>query len=114
VINLFRNGDFPAAAAAIRDVVQRKCAFKGIAFPTLDRPGAVHGPVSQEAWLAPHARRVCPERLDPAAPIFSDAWFAGSNSIVSHMIQRCVHTRTVLGGTATDELEFMCARNPDM
>jgi predicted nucleotidyltransferase component of viral defense system len=36
VINLFRNGDFPAAAAAIRDVVQRKCAFKGIAVPTLE------------------------------------------------------------------------------
>jgi hypothetical protein len=36
VINLFRNGDFPAAAAAIRDVVQRKCAFKAIPFPTLE------------------------------------------------------------------------------
>jgi predicted nucleotidyltransferase component of viral defense system len=36
VINLFRNGDFPAAAAAIRDVVQRKCGFKGIPFPTLE------------------------------------------------------------------------------
>lgn len=35
VINLFRNGDFPAAAAAIRSVVQRKCDFKGIEFPTL-------------------------------------------------------------------------------
>ncbi len=35
VINLFRNGEFAAAANAVREVVQRKCAFKGIAFPTL-------------------------------------------------------------------------------
>jgi predicted nucleotidyltransferase component of viral defense system len=35
VINLFRNGELAAAADAVREVVQRKCAFKGIAFPTL-------------------------------------------------------------------------------
>ena len=35
VIHLFRNGEFQAAANAVREVVQRKCAFKGIAFPTL-------------------------------------------------------------------------------
>jgi hypothetical protein len=36
VINLFRNGEFRATAAVIRDVVRQKCAFKGISFPTLD------------------------------------------------------------------------------
>ena len=35
VINLFRNGELVAAANAVREVVQRKCAFKDIAFPTL-------------------------------------------------------------------------------
>ncbi len=33
VINLFRHGDFRAAAEVIRDVVQRKCTFKDIGFP---------------------------------------------------------------------------------
>jgi predicted nucleotidyltransferase component of viral defense system len=36
VINLFRNGDFPAAASEIRRVVTEKCAFKAIPFPTLE------------------------------------------------------------------------------
>lgn len=35
VINLFRNGEFTAAAAVIHDVVRHKCSFKGIPFPTL-------------------------------------------------------------------------------
>lgn len=35
VINLFRNEEFAVAAAAIRDVVQSKCNFKGIPFPSL-------------------------------------------------------------------------------
>lgn len=34
VINLFRHGDFREAANAIRDIVQRKCTFKNVAFPT--------------------------------------------------------------------------------
>jgi predicted nucleotidyltransferase component of viral defense system len=33
VINLFRNGEFHAAAAVIREVVQQKCTFKNIGFP---------------------------------------------------------------------------------
>jgi len=36
VINLFRNGDFPAAASAIRAVVTEKCTFKAVSFPTLE------------------------------------------------------------------------------
>ncbi len=36
VINLFRNGEFRAAAAVIRDVVQQKCAFKNIGFPSFE------------------------------------------------------------------------------
>ena len=35
VINLFRNEEFAVAAAAIRDVVQSKCNFKGIPFLSL-------------------------------------------------------------------------------
>lgn len=35
VINLFRNGDLASAGNAVREIVQRKCAFKGIAFPTM-------------------------------------------------------------------------------
>jgi WYL domain-containing protein/nucleotidyltransferase AbiEii toxin of type IV toxin-antitoxin system len=35
VINLFRNGEFRAAAEAVRAVVQQKCGFKGIAFPSM-------------------------------------------------------------------------------
>ena len=36
VINLFRNGEFHAAAAVLRDVVQQKCTFKNIAFPRFE------------------------------------------------------------------------------
>jgi len=36
VINLFRNGEFRAAAAVIRDVVQQKCAFKNTEFPRFE------------------------------------------------------------------------------
>ena len=36
VINLFRNGEFHAVAAVIRDVVQQKCTFKNIGFPRFE------------------------------------------------------------------------------
>lgn len=36
VINLFRNGEFRAAAGVIRDVVRQKCAFKQVSFPALE------------------------------------------------------------------------------
>jgi predicted nucleotidyltransferase component of viral defense system len=36
VINLFRQGDLRDATNVIRDVVQRKCRFKNIAFPTFE------------------------------------------------------------------------------
>ena len=36
VINLFRHGDFREAANAIRDVVQRKCTFKNVPFPSFE------------------------------------------------------------------------------
>ena len=35
VVNLFHNGEFAAAAATIRQIVQAKCNFKKISFPTL-------------------------------------------------------------------------------
>ena len=35
VINLFRHDDFKPTAPEIHDVLSRKCAFKGIPFPTL-------------------------------------------------------------------------------
>jgi hypothetical protein len=36
VIDLFRNGEFHAAAAVIRGVVQQKCAFRNIGFPRFE------------------------------------------------------------------------------
>lgn len=36
VVNLFRNGEFLAAAAVIREVVQQKCGFKNIGFPRFE------------------------------------------------------------------------------
>lgn len=36
VINLFRNGEFHAAAAVVRDVVRQKCTFKNVGFPSLE------------------------------------------------------------------------------
>jgi hypothetical protein len=36
VINLFRNIEFRAAAAVVRDVVQQKCTFKNIGFPRFE------------------------------------------------------------------------------
>jgi predicted nucleotidyltransferase component of viral defense system len=36
VVNLFRHGEFQAAAAVIRDVVRQKCAFKNIGFPRFE------------------------------------------------------------------------------
>jgi predicted nucleotidyltransferase component of viral defense system len=35
VVNLFRHGEFRPAASAVRDVLRRKCDFKGIAVPTV-------------------------------------------------------------------------------
>ena len=34
VINLFRNGEFGAIAASVREVVTQKCRFKNVAFPS--------------------------------------------------------------------------------
>jgi predicted nucleotidyltransferase component of viral defense system len=34
VVNLFRHGEFHPAAETVRDVLRKKCAFKGIAMPT--------------------------------------------------------------------------------
>ena len=36
VINLFRNGEFHATAAVIRDIVQQKCNFKNVGFPRFE------------------------------------------------------------------------------
>ncbi|MEK7404506.1 MAG: nucleotidyl transferase AbiEii/AbiGii toxin family protein, partial [Acidobacteriota bacterium] len=36
VINLFRNGEFHAAAAVVRDVVRQKCTFKNVGFPSFE------------------------------------------------------------------------------
>jgi predicted nucleotidyltransferase component of viral defense system len=36
VINLFRNGEFRATAAIIRDIVQQKCNFKNVGFPRFE------------------------------------------------------------------------------
>jgi predicted nucleotidyltransferase component of viral defense system len=39
VVNLFRNGEFQAAAGVIRDVLRQKCAFKSIRIPTFEALG---------------------------------------------------------------------------
>ncbi len=36
VINLFRNGEFHAAAEVVRDVVRQKCSFKNVEFPSFE------------------------------------------------------------------------------
>lgn len=48
VINLFRNGEFHAAAVAVRDVLRRKCEFKGIPLPSLASLGVFHAELAAE------------------------------------------------------------------
>ena len=42
VINLFRHDEFHPAAPVIHDVLGKKCAFKGIAFPTIAALSPLH------------------------------------------------------------------------
>jgi predicted nucleotidyltransferase component of viral defense system len=42
VINLFRNGEFHAAASVLRDIVHQKCSFKNVAFPTFEALNPFH------------------------------------------------------------------------
>ena len=48
VINLFRNAEFGAIAARIRDVVARKCRFKNIPFPSLGALNALRDELAAE------------------------------------------------------------------
>ena len=80
VINLFRNGEFHAAAALIRDVVRQKCAFKGVRFPTLDALAAFRDELVSE-WqnMLGHQLPVLPpvESFWEALPEFF-GWLAGT------------------------------------
>jgi len=80
VINLHRNGDFPVAAAAVREVVESKCAFKGIEFPTLESLASYRDELLGE-WqnMLGHQLRALPpiDSFLGALPEFFD-WLAGT------------------------------------
>ena len=74
VINLFRNGEFKAAAAVIRNVVTQKCTFKGVPFPTLAALDTFKAELSADwAQMLVQAAAVAPARslLGSAADLFS-------------------------------------------
>lgn len=116
VINLFRNDVFTAAAAVIRDVVQRKCAFKGIPFPTL----AALDPFKEELvgeWknMLGHQLPALPpiESFLAALPKFF-AWLDGAARpaiTVAHPLARNTEVvrgpagRLGLGGRSTSAIE---------
>lgn len=51
VINLFRHDEFHPAAPVIRDVLLKKCAFKGIPFPTLGALSPLRAELEAD-WVA--------------------------------------------------------------
>lgn len=80
VINLFRNGEFGAAAAVIRDVLRQKCAFKSIHIPTFEALGGFKDELFGE-WgnMLGHQLPSLPpvESFWDALPEFF-AWLAGA------------------------------------
>lgn len=80
VVNLFRNGDFAAAAATVRDVLLAKCRFKGIAEPTLDALARFRDELSADwATMLAHQLPSLPpvEAYWAALPEFF-AWLGGA------------------------------------
>jgi len=79
VINLHRNADFTAEAQAVREVVERKCTFKGIPFPTPEGLARFRDELLGE-WqnMLGHQLRALPpiESFLNALPEFFD-WLAG-------------------------------------
>jgi predicted nucleotidyltransferase component of viral defense system len=69
VINLFRNGEFRPAAAAIQDVLRRKCDFKGIPVPRFaDFAGAPQELIADWQSMLGHQL--------PVLPPFDSFWVA--------------------------------------
>jgi predicted nucleotidyltransferase component of viral defense system len=85
VINLFRNGEFRAAAGLIRDVVRQKCTFKGVSFPTLESLAAFRDELFAD-WGA-----MLRHQLPSLPPVESSwdvlpeffAWLAGTASPIA-------------------------------
>ena len=104
VVNLFRNGEFTAAAQAVREVVQRKCDFKKIAFPTL----ASLDPFREE--LAGEWKNMLGHQLPTLPPIqsFLDAlpaffeWLAGQQRpTITTVHPLALNTELVRGPSTT-------------
>jgi predicted nucleotidyltransferase component of viral defense system len=85
VINLFRNGEFRAAAAVIRDVLRQKCAFKSIRIPTFEALGGFRDELFGE-WgnMLGHQLPSLPpvESFWDALPEFF-AWLAGASAPIA-------------------------------
>jgi predicted nucleotidyltransferase component of viral defense system len=85
VINLFRNGEFHAAAAVLRDVVQQKCNFKNIVFPRFEALAVFREELVAE-WgnMLGHQLPALPpvESFWDALPEFF-GWLAGTRSPVA-------------------------------
>jgi predicted nucleotidyltransferase component of viral defense system len=82
VINLFRNGEFHAVAAVIRDVVRQKCAFKNIGLPRIEGLDVFHEELVAE-WgnMLGHQLPALPpvESFWGALPEFFQ-WLAGTRA----------------------------------
>jgi predicted nucleotidyltransferase component of viral defense system len=85
VINLFRNGEFHAAAAVIRDVVQQKCTFKNIGFPRFEGLAVFREELVAE-WgnMLGHQLPALPpvESFWDALPEFF-GWLAGTRALIA-------------------------------
>jgi hypothetical protein len=85
VINLFRNGEFRAVAAVIRDVLRQKCAFKSILIPTFEALGGFREELFGE-WgnMLGHQLPALPpvESFWDALPEFF-AWLAGTSTPIA-------------------------------
>ena len=79
VVNLFRNDDFHPDAAAIHDVLARKCEFKGIAIPALATLAAVKAELDAD-WAGMLGHQL--PALPPVAAFWDElptvfAWIEG-------------------------------------
>lgn len=102
VINLFRNGEFTAAASAIRQVVTEKCAFKAVPFPTLEALNPFHDELVGE-WnnMLAHQLPALPpiQSFLDALPEFFN-WLAGQSEPVVLVAHPMARNTEVLRGPA--------------
>jgi predicted nucleotidyltransferase component of viral defense system len=69
VVNLYRHGDTRPSAAVLRDVLEQKCAYKGIAVPTIEALEP-HRPDLEAMWHSMLAHQL------PSLPPVADFWAA--------------------------------------